>query len=63
MITLQSIDTLNTVVSDADLAPGLEPMLKEIVNVLNTMTPVITYPTYFEFLSEFVKFYEVVLVD
>jgi hypothetical protein len=27
VVTLQSIDTLNTVVSDADLAPRLEPML------------------------------------
>jgi hypothetical protein len=27
VITLQSIDTLNTVVSDSDLAPRLEPML------------------------------------
>ena len=61
VITLQSIDTLKTVVSDADLAPRLEPLLKDIVLILNTMTPVITYPDYFEFLLEFVKFYEKVL--
>lgn len=35
VITLQSIDTLNTVVSDADLAPRLEPMLNQIVVILN----------------------------
>ena len=35
VITLQSIDTLNTVVSDADLAPRLEPMLNQIVGILN----------------------------
>ena len=61
VITLQSIDTLNTVVSDADLAPRLEPMLNQIVVILNQMTPVNTHATYFEFLSEFVKFYASVL--
>jgi len=49
------------VVSDADLAPRLEPLLNDIVKILNTMTPVITYIDYFEFLLEFVKFYENVL--
>jgi len=58
VITLQSLDTLKTVVSDADLAPRLEPLLRDIVPILNTMTPVITYPDYFDFLLEFVKFYE-----
>lgn len=48
-------------VSDADLAPRLEPLLNDIVKILNTMTPVITYIDYFEFLLEFVKFYENVL--
>lgn len=61
VITLQSIDTLNTVVSDADLAPRLEPMLPQVVAILNVLTPVITHPTYFEFLLEFVKYYAVVL--
>ena len=61
VIALQSIDTLNTIVSDSDLAPRLEPMLPQIVEILNQMTPVIKYPAYFEFLSEFVKFYAVVL--
>jgi len=63
VIALQSIDTLNTVVSDSDLAPRLEPMLPRIVEILCQLTGVICYPAYFEFLSEFVKFYAVVLKD
>jgi hypothetical protein len=63
VVTLQSIDTLNTVVSDADLAPRLEPMLVQIIAILNQLTPLNTHSTYFEFLSEFVKFYAVVLND
>lgn len=49
VIALQSIDTLNTVVSDTDLAPRLEPLIPNIVQILNSLTPVINYPTYFEF--------------
>lgn len=63
VIALQSIDTLCTVVSDSDLAPRLEPILPRVVEILNQLTPRITYPAYFEFLSEFVKFYAVVLKD
>ncbi len=61
MIALQSIDTLNTVVSDTDLAPRLEPMLPEISVILQNLIVVITYPSFFEFMQEFVKFYAPVL--
>jgi hypothetical protein len=61
VIAIQSIDTLNTVVSDSDLAPRLEIMLPRIVEILGQLTMLITYPSYFEFLSEFVKYYAVVL--
>ena len=57
VITLQSIDTLCTIVSDADLAPRLDPILGEIIDILNQLTPKISSPAYFEFLGEFVKFY------
>jgi hypothetical protein len=63
VIALQSIDTLNTVVSDSDLAPRLEPMLPRIVEILGQLTQKITIPSYFEFLAEFVQFYAVVLQD
>lgn len=63
VIALQSIDTLCTVVSDSDLAPRLEPILPKVVEILNNLTPRISYPAYFEFLSEFVKYYAVVLKD
>jgi len=58
---LQSIDTLNTVVSDTDLAPRLEPMLPEISVILQNLIGVITYPSFFEFMQEFVKLYAPVL--
>jgi hypothetical protein len=35
VVTLQSIDTLCTIVSDADLAPRLDPILGEIIAILN----------------------------
>jgi len=63
VITLQSIDTLCTVVSDSDLAPRLSPMLPQIIKILNKLTPTISYPAYFEFLGEFVKFYAEQLKD
>ena len=37
-IAIQSIDTLNTVVSDSDLAPRLEIMLPRIVEILGQFT-------------------------
>jgi len=57
VIALQSVDTLNTVVTDSDLAPRLVPLLPNILEILGSLTPVITFPTYFEFLFEFQKFY------
>ena len=51
------MDTLCTVVSDTDLAPRLHPMLPEIVRILNQMTTEIKYPNYFDFLSDFCKYY------
>lgn len=63
VIALQSIDTLCTVVSDSDLAPRLEPILPKIVEILNNLTPRINEASYFEFLTEFVKFYAVSLKD
>lgn len=43
VITLQSIDTLCTVVSDSDLAPRLNPILGDIVKILNSLTPKMSY--------------------
>lgn len=36
-------------------------MLPRIVEILNKLTPQVTYSAYFEFLAEFVKYYAVVL--
>jgi len=63
VIALQSIDTLNTVVSDTDLAPRLDPMLPEISRILKNLTEVIKYPSFFEFMQEFVKFYAPALAN
>lgn len=61
VIALQSIDTLNTVVSDTDLAPRLEELLPRIVEILGQQTATIPHVSFFEFMQEFVKFYAVVL--
>lgn len=57
VIALQCIDTLCTVVSDSDLAPRLTLLLPTIIVICNNLTPVVQLPQYFEFLLEFVKFY------
>lgn len=61
VIALQSTDALCTIVSDSDLAPRLEPMLPRIVEIINSLTAQNKYPTYFEFLTEFCKYYAVAL--
>lgn len=61
VIALQSIDALCTIVSDSDLAPRLEPMLPRIVEIINILIATNKYPSYFEFLLEFCKYYAVVL--
>lgn len=38
VIALQSADTLNTIISDTDLIPRLEPYLPEILSILNELT-------------------------
>jgi len=51
------------VVSDSDLAPRLNPILGDIVKILNSLTPKMSYAQYFEFLAEFVRYYVEVLPD
>ena len=38
VIALQSADTLNTIISDSDLLPRLEPHLPEILVIINDLT-------------------------
>lgn len=57
VIALHSIDTLNTVVCDQDLAARLVPLLPKIVEVITQLTATTKYPSFFEFLTEFVKYY------
>lgn len=62
VIALQSIDSLITVVSDSDLAPRMEPLLRHVVQTICDITGVVQYSNYFEFVVEFVKFYAVALL-
>jgi hypothetical protein len=55
VIALQSIDTLNTIVSDKELAPRLQPLIQGIVEIICNQIGFLESPTYFEFVREFVK--------
>jgi hypothetical protein len=57
VIALQSADTLNTIISDSDLIPRLEPELPTLIPILNESTLHIQIKLYFNFLLEFVKHY------
>lgn len=47
--------------SDTDLAPRLQSLLPQVVEIICEMAGQVNYPTYFEFMVEFVKFYSSVL--
>ena len=57
MVALQSADTLNTIISDKDLIPRLEPHLPRLIKVLTQCNQKIHIKLYFNFLQDFVKFY------
>lgn len=57
VVALQSADTLNTIISDKDLIPRLEPHLPRLIKVLTQCNQKIHIKLYFNFLQDFVKFY------
>jgi len=57
VIALQSADTLNTIISDKDLIPRLEPQLPRIMKILNDCNLRIHINLYFSFLLDFIKHY------
>jgi len=57
VIALQSADTLNTIISDRDLAPRLRPEVPRIIGNLVHSNLTIKIPLYFNFLLDLVKFY------
>lgn len=63
VIALQSADTLNTIISDKDLVPRLEPQLPRLINTLNECNLKITIKLYFSFLLDFVKVYSQAIGD
>lgn len=63
VIALQSADTLNTIISDKDLVPRLEPHLPRILTVLNECNLKIQIKLYFNFLQDFVKYYHSAIGD
>lgn len=54
---MQSADTLNTIISDKDLVPRLEPYLPRLIPILNECNIKIHIKLYFNFLLDFVKSY------
>lgn len=57
VVALQAADTLNTIITDNDLVPRIEPHLPELLNVLNDCTLKIQIKLYFNFLLELVNNY------
>jgi len=56
-VAMQSADTLNTIISDKDLVPRLEPYLPALMPVMNDCTGKVHNKLYFSFLLDFVKSY------
>ncbi len=63
VIALQSADTLNTIISDNDLIPRLEPEIPALLMILNECTKKIQIKLYFNFLLELVNNYHNVIGD
>lgn len=63
VIALQSADTLNTIISDVDLVPRLEPELPKLMVTINECTLKINIKLYFNFLLDFVKHYHHAIGD
>jgi hypothetical protein len=57
VLSLQSIETLNTIIGDEDLAARLEPFLGEILQCFNSLTLKVQTPMYFDFLVDLVRGY------
>ena len=62
-LVLQSIDTMNTIVSDQELLPRLEPMIGDIVQVCTELILRVKEPTFFEFIKEFCGCFSKILDD
>lgn len=61
VVALQSADTLNTIISDNDLIPRLEPEIPNLLKILNECTLRIQIKIYFNFLLELVNNYHAVI--
>ena len=54
---------MNTIVSDGELIPRLNPMLGEVVAVCNDLISRVKEPTFFEFIREFCGYFSKFLGD
>ena len=63
VVALQSADTLNTIISDKDLIPRLEPHLPRLIASLIESNRKVHIKLYFSFLQDFVKFYNQAIGD
>jgi hypothetical protein len=57
VIALQSADTLSTIIADKDLIPRLSPHLPSLIKTLCHCNTVITIKLYFDFVQDFIKYY------
>jgi len=63
VVALQSADTLNTIISDKDLIPRLEPHLPRLIEQINQCNLKIQIKLYFSFLQDFIKYYHAAIGD
>lgn len=63
VIALQSADTLSTIIADKDLIPRLQNHLPSLIQTLCHCNTVISIKLYFEFLQDFIKYYNKAMVS
>ena len=57
VIALQSVDTLTTIVVDADIAQRFMAFLPDIIEIIKDLIAKVRFPQFFEFVLEFIKYY------
>ena len=53
----QSLDTLNTIISDKDLIPRVTPLISELTKFVISCMKKVNIPLFFSFVSELLKWY------
>lgn len=63
VVALQSADTLSTIIADKDLIPRLQHHLPSLIKTLCHCNTVITIKLYFDFVQDFVKYYNKAMIN